>query len=241
MSRRIEPNSDIPVVFGLAYDVAPGELAGETALVMLPGVGMNARDFAVRGFVEAMRKRELAVDAVMVDAGAGDYMSPTFGERLGAEVVDALLVEGYQRVWLAGISLGGYGAMRLLQERTEGIDGMLLLAPFLSTRGTIARIMHAGGLDGWSPLPAEREGVDEALLCWLKDHLAAGDLPIEIYLGWGEADRYADASRLLAARLPSDRIFRACGDHDWPTWETLWHDMLDAAPFAAGCAGFGLQ
>ena len=218
-------------MFGLTYDIVPGRPAEKIMLVMLPGAGMCAEDFRARGFVETLRERGLPVDTVMVDVSTDDYVSATFGKYMNGEVVSALLAGGYQRIWLAGISLGAYGVMRLLQEQAGDIEGVLLLSPFLSTRGTIARIMGAGGLNGWLPLPEEREGADESLLCWLKENLVAGKLPVEIYLGWGEADRYADASRLLAAWLPANRIFRTHGDHDWPTWTALWHDMLNALPF----------
>lgn len=218
-------------MFGLTYDIVPGRPAEKVILVMLPGAGMCAKDFRAHGFVETIRVRGLPVDTVMVDVNTDDYVSATFGKHMNGEIVSNLLAGGYQRIWLAGISLGAYGVMRLLQEQAHGIEGVLLLAPFLSTRGTIARIMGAGGLNGWLPLVAEREGIDESLLCWLKENLVAGKLPVEIYLGWGEADRYADASRLLAARLPPDRVFRINGDHDWPTWIALWHDMLNTLPF----------
>lgn len=230
-------------MFELIHDLAPGSAAGDTALVMLPGARMRAQDFALHGFVETLRERGLAIDAVMVDVDANDYVSPLFGKRMGEQIVDVLQASGYRHIWLAGISLGAYGAMRLLQERLGDIGGMLLIAPFLSTRGTIARILGAGGLDGWSPQPEEYEGADESLLYWLKGNLVEGALPLEVYLGWGEEDRYADAGRLLAPRLPSDRIFRIRGDHDWSTWGVLWNNMLEAAPFAFadGNTGKGLQ
>ena len=218
-------------MFGLTYDLAPFGAPSEIALVMLPGAGMHPQDFKNNGFVEAIRNRGLPVDVVILEAEVDAYMPTEFAKRMRSEVVKPLRASGYRSIWLAGISLGAYGAMRLLQERADDIEGMLLLAPFLSTRGMIAQILRGGGLDQWSPAPGERESIDESLLCWLKDNLTTGKLP-HIYLGWGEEDRYADASKLLAAHLPHDRIFHICGDHNWTTWGTLWHEMLNAVPFA---------
>lgn len=220
------------VVSDLACEMVPAGIAERVALVMLPGAGMRAQDFRVRGFVDAIHERGLAVDAVMADIGPGDYVQETFGARLKSEIIDPLWSQGYRQIWLAGISLGAYGAMRFLQADREGIDGLLLLSPFLSTRGAVVEVLRAGGLDYWSPSPADRASDDFALLCWLKDHLVADALPMEIYLGWGEDDRYAGASRLLAARLPSDRVLCMDGDHDWATWSVLWSNMLDMASFA---------
>ena len=122
--------------------------------------------------------------------------------------------------------------MRLLQESMEEIEGMLLLSPFLSTRGTITKVRHAGVLDRWSPLEAERDGDDSALFCWLKDDLIVGRPSPEIYLGWGMQNRYADTGELLATRLPRNRVFCQDSNHDGPAWNALWHAMLDVMPFA---------
>ncbi len=32
---------------------------------------------------------------------------------------------------------------------------------------------------------------------------------------------FASAHRVLAAQLPSDRVFTAAGGHDWGTWRRL--------------------
>lgn len=201
-------------------------------MVMLPGAAMRAHDFRERGLVQALHAHAPDIDAVMVEVDAGEYVPATFGKRLQGEVLGPLRERGYRHVWLAGISLGAYGALRLLQEGAEDVAGVLLLSPFLATRGTVARVLDNGGLDCWVPLPAQRAGDDESLLCWLKDHLLPANLARKFYLGWGTDDRYADAGRLLAARLPHDQVFSRPGDHDWPTWAVLWQDMLAAVPFA---------
>jgi pimeloyl-ACP methyl ester carboxylesterase len=219
-------------MFSLTYDFAPRGFSGQTVVVMLPGAEMRVKDFCDHGLVHALHHRAPGTDAVMVDINVEEYVSADFGRRLRCEVIEPLRERRYQHVWLAGISLGAYGAIRLLQDSTEEIAGMLLLSPFLATRGTVAHVLKAGGLDLWSPLPEERMGDDAALLCWLKDHLTPAGLPLQIFLGWGADDRYADAGRLLAARLPRDQVFRLRGNHDWLTWNVLWHDLLAATPFA---------
>ena len=51
--------------------------------------------------------------------------------------------------------------------------------------------------------------------------------PSEIYLAHGERDRYARASHLLAAALPSNHVLTdKQGDHDWSTWLKLWRRFL---------------
>ncbi|NNM83267.1 MAG: hypothetical protein HKL98_11790 [Burkholderiales bacterium] len=216
-------------MFDFVFEKASG-CSGRTALVMLPGAGMRSSEFLEHGFVDAMRRRNLQVDAVMVGASSADYVSVDFGQRLKRQLLHFL--NGYSLIWLAGISLGAFGVLRLLQEGMEKVGGMLLLSPFISTRGTVARVVREGGLDCWSPHAGEHLNDDTALLCWLKHHPQA--FSRELYLGWGTDDRYSLAGELLAARLPENRVFRIPGDHDWPTWNSLWQEMLDAAPFPAG-------
>lgn len=89
-----------------------------------------------------------------------------------------------------------------LARRGVGIEGIVLLAPFFGSR---------------DPDPLEIE--DQARLA-------------PIYLGFGEADRYAESSRRLARELPPGRVVTLPGGHDWPTWIRLWRSLLLKVPFA---------
>ena len=85
-------------MFKQICDLAPGENAGQLALVILPGAGMRASDFRVHGFVEAIRRRCLAVDAIMMEIEIGDYASAAFGQRLKRTVQEILHARGYARL-----------------------------------------------------------------------------------------------------------------------------------------------
>jgi len=68
------------------------------------------------------------------------------------------------------------------------------------------------------------------LLAWIARHdRVAGEKPY-IHLGYGTSDRFAAASRLLAAILPSGRTHALDGAHDWPCWARLWRNLLAADP-----------
>lgn len=209
------------------FHCAPGSSSRQLALVMLPGAEMHAEDFLTQGFVSAIRERDISIDVIMVEASISDYMQQDFGTRLGNDVVAPLLAEGYQQIWLMGISLGAQGAIRFLGEHAGMIEKLVLIAPFLATRGAIAEVMDAGGLDGWLPAPGKIDAEEHELLIWLKENLGSDDSTPEVYVGYGTEDRYADSGRLLAGRLSQERVWCASGGHDWPTWRTLWHDMLD--------------
>jgi alpha-beta hydrolase superfamily lysophospholipase len=170
-------------------------------LVMLPPAKARAQDLVDQGFEVAVRDERLALDTAVIDAQADDYLEADIGERL-ASYVRSARSEHHSRLWLMGISLGGFGCMALARQRVPGLEGIILIAPFFGSR---------------DPEPADLEA--QARLS-------------PIYLGFGEADRYAEPSRGLARHLPPERVVRLSGAHDWPTWMRLWRALLARVPFA---------
>lgn len=180
---------------------APGGAAGRALLVMLPPARARAQDLVDQGFVAALREQRLPVDIAVIDVQADDYLESGIGERLAAEALAPMRAKGYTRVWLMGLSLGGFGCMAIARRAAADIEGIVLLAPFFGSRD-----------------PDARELEEQARLC-------------PIYLGFGEADRYARPCRRLARHLPPERVVRLAGGHDWPTWMRLWRALLAKVPF----------
>jgi pimeloyl-ACP methyl ester carboxylesterase len=208
--------------------------ADRIALVMLPGAGDRAADLVKHGFVRALRDRRLPVDVFVADARSDYYVEGSIVHRLERDAVG--LVRRPARVWLMGISLGGLGALSYARAHGAAIEGLILLAPFLATRGLIAEITRAGGLGNWQPGPTAAEDPERALLEWLTDYRSDDPSLPRIYLGYGTEDRYAAASVLLAGRLPEKRVARIQGGHDWGTWLELWERLLDARVFTGNGA-----
>lgn len=209
--------------------------AGDNALlVMLPGATHKPHDFARQGFVAALRQRKLPVDTVAVDAHLGYYLERNLAERLSEDIIAPARAEGYERIWLLGISLGGMGALIHARAHPEEIAGVVVLAPFLGVQGTIGEIVRAGGIDRWQPGAIGPQDDERSLLAWLKAYAAEDPALPQIHLGYGTGDRFVAASEILAARLPPARIVTIAGGHDWSTWCALWEKLLDRDLFAGG-------
>ncbi len=200
--------------------IAPG------ALVMIPGAYFRSDDFAAHGFLAALGRHGCPMDVVVADLPTEAYLAGTTSPWLHANIVVPALARGYRRLWLLGISLGGMGALLYAQELPEVTEGIILLAPFLGTRGLVAEVETAGGLASWDPGVIAPRDIERRLMAQLRTAV-----PPRLHLGYGASDRYAPASRLLAARLPPDRVVVADGGHDWATWERLWREILSTAPF----------
>jgi len=198
---------------------------------MLPGAHLAPSDFAANGFLDALRVQHAAVDAIAVGLHPDDYLDGQIAVRLHEAVIRPEMLRGYQRLWLLGISLGGMGALLHTRAYPGTVDGLILLAPFLATRGTIAEVAEAGGLGAWEPGPLTATDIERGLLNWLKSRPFLPGRRPELLLGHGATDRYANASRLLYDHAEPGKVVVTDGGHDWPTWTSLWRRLLNLAPF----------
>jgi pimeloyl-ACP methyl ester carboxylesterase len=201
-------------------------------LILLPAAYTRAHDFASRGFIAAARAARPGGDIAAIETGMDTYLDGSIVRRLH-ETLGAVRPDG-TRVWLAGISLGGLGALLYARAHPEAVAGIALLSPFIGTRGTVARVIAAGGFSAWRPPEGEAATQEHRLLQWLKDYRADDARWPDILLGYGEDDRFVTSYRLLAELLPAGRVVTATGGHDWETWTVLWDRLLRMACFRAG-------
>lgn len=210
---------------GHIFDAAPGEPQERILLLMLPGAKNTPQQLVDNGFIRALRERGLPVDVLALDAHADLYLEHAGIERVLHHTLDQVRAQGYRRIWLLGISLGGSGAMFCVTQRRAEIEGVFLLAPFLGTRGLIAEVMGVGGLQHWQAGEIHERDHERLLLEGIRGSVVAG-LPTTL-LGYGSEDRYRGASDMLAAHLPPAQVTVRPGGHDWETWNLLWRELLD--------------
>lgn len=209
---------------------APG--GAEILLVMLPGAGIEAADFAAHGMIDAVRAQNLPVDIIVAHPDMGLYLEDGVTDVLHEAVILPALARGVARIWLLGISLGGMGTLLYASAHQKYIEGLFLIAPFLGTRGTVAELVRAGGLGQWSAQNSAATPAEQRLLLWLQAHLEQKAARPALYLGYALEDRFAAAHRLLAQQLPPSHVAAVPGEHDWSSWHVLWGQLLALAPFA---------
>jgi pimeloyl-ACP methyl ester carboxylesterase len=202
-----------------------GPSASRDLLVCLPGIGDEAQDFEVWGFVDLVRAHAWAADVVLVDAHYGYYADRSVLEQVRRDIIVPASLAGYRSVWLAGISMGGLGALLYASRYENEVHGVIAIAPFLGTRTLVEEIRVSGGLARWTSTVT---ALDEIRMVWSWAHAKsqrAASSP-EVFLGFGEHDTFVHAHRLLAACLPTAHVFTAPGGHRWPVWRQLWAEFL---------------
>jgi pimeloyl-ACP methyl ester carboxylesterase len=214
-------------------DTSPCTTRPETLIVMLPGGASTPDEFTREGFVSEVRKRGIAADIVIADAHPGYYRDKTIVDRLQADVIAPARAQGYTRVWLVGISLGGFGALIYGAAHADEITGIAAIAPYLGKRELVEQIAADGGLRQWqAPAGAIEFGDDRILWRWLQPYAMQPmtEARPELFIGWGRGDRLAAADRVLGDALQPDHVFTTAGVHEWLPWRALWGRMLDAMP-----------
>jgi pimeloyl-ACP methyl ester carboxylesterase len=200
----------------------PGDRA-DSLMVLLPGACHGPQDFIAAGFVEAVRRRGLAMDLVMPVLEFAHVAGEHAVDELHADILEPMAAH-YRDLWLAGISIGGYVAMSCARRYPHLARGLLLIAPYPGNRMTTNEVRDAGGLANWSPVGLAENDTERRNWHWLQTRPTADP---EVYLAYGSEDRFAASHAMMAQALPASRGLQVSGGHDWPAWRQLWERFLD--------------
>jgi pimeloyl-ACP methyl ester carboxylesterase len=192
----------------------------EGAIVLLPGFGDRASIFEERGFVAALRKVAPGYDVFAADAHFGYYRKGTVVERLEHDVIGPLRARGYTKLWLAGTSMGGHGAVGYAREHPESVEGLLLFAPYMGPESVLNEVRSAGGLCEYrtaSVTPDDAQSFARMNLQWLKQE-ACDRKRIALWLAVGTEDHLLAADRVLGDALGAEHVLILPGGHGWKVW-----------------------
>jgi pimeloyl-ACP methyl ester carboxylesterase len=204
------------------------------AIVLLPGFADNPDDYETHGFLSVLRKNAPDYDIIAADAHFGYYNKNTLLPQLHANVIGPLVTRGYRELWIAGISMGGHGAVAYARAYPERVKGLLLFAPYLGPGDVVEEVARAGGICHYSPptpLPQTRFGFAQANFAWLHEVLCGEPAKISVWVGIGERDQAR--RELLRDALAPDHYIVLPGGHDWSAW-TPALERITRQAFASG-------
>jgi pimeloyl-ACP methyl ester carboxylesterase len=205
----------------------PAQLS-TTRIIMLPGAYQGAGDFIRAGFDTAIRSRSLALDLMLVAPALAHITDRDWLTRLHDDVISPTRAAGHT-LWLGGISLGAFMALRFAAQYPAQIDGLCLIAPYLGSRLIAAEIARHETLQSWQPGELTEDDDERRIWRYVSDLRAPTP---RVFLGLGTEDRFADTQCVLARALPERCTRRVPGAHDWPVWRALWDDFLDRRDLA---------
>jgi pimeloyl-ACP methyl ester carboxylesterase len=191
-------------------------------LALLSGTYSEPEDFVREGFPAAVREHGIEADIVMAPVRAAWFADGSVVERIRESVVAPSRNAGTQRIWLAGISLGGLAALSYAARHPADLEGIVLISPYPSTREVLREMAAAGGLASWS----ERAAPDDDLEHDAWRFLARGAPVPQVHCCLATGDRFAEGQRRMAVALPRENVRELPGGHDWDAWRALWNDFL---------------
>ena len=201
---------------------APQRSPVRTLVIVLPGRADDGRGENERGMARAIHEVWPGADVLLTSATSAYYRDGTVVERLHEDVVAPALRAGYRRIWLAGASMGGMGAMLYERAHPGTLTGVVLFAPFLGDKPLLEEIRRAGGVRQWDPgpLPEEIDGRNYQRQVWkyIREQSALAN---RVWLACGSDDYLLGGARLLASTLPEGRFIEMPGSHDWRTWSRI--------------------
>ena len=202
--------------------------AANTLIVFLPGRNGSLDDFESHGFFEELHRAGVKADLVAVDAHLGYYYKRTIIDRLREDVLAPAKAQGYRRIVVVGISMGGLGALLCDRDLHGTVDALVLLSPYAGDSQTVFKeIATSGGPAAWAKGRELRSGeINKEIWTFLGQRSA--QLP-PTWLYFGTADSLAQGQRLLASLLPSARVeIVEGGGHNWTTWKKVWRDACES-------------
>lgn len=201
--------------------------------VFMRGLGGNHQSFDDAGMVDDVISRDISFDMIAPNAHFAYYAERTLIQRLHDDVIVPAVSQGYTNIWLVGVSMGGLGSLMYFKEKPEYISGIFLISPFLGYEEIIEEVSDAG-VRSWEPGSYDPDDDWERMFWhWIRDSVD-GKKTIPIFLGFGEEDKYSKGQRLFSTVIPPKRVLSQSGEHDIPTFTSLWNRFLTEKMYLTG-------
>lgn len=211
-------------------------------LYLLHGMGGDHNDWMRLTSIERyVKDRYLAV--IMPSTHMAWYTDMAYGLPFFTFLTEELpticrsmfrdLSDRREDTFIAGLSMGGYGALKAALTRPENYCAAAALSAACDAVARAKRPDPAGAKRYWEGIfgtPEETEGSENDLYVLAKK-CAAGDVMPELYQWCGTEDYlYEENTRLRDALKNfgfSLRYEESAGDHNWPYWDAKIQTVLD--------------
>jgi S-formylglutathione hydrolase FrmB len=231
---------------GTAENTAPA--GGYPSLTLLHGLSDDHTIWMRRSSIERYAAaRNLAV--IMPAAGRSFYQDMASGARYWSYLSEELpaimrsyfpLAVGRQRNYVAGLSMGGYGALRLALAYPErfgaaaSFSGALDVARRCREAGRKGSLLSRVEMESIFGTELKAEGTDSDLFALARKVVSANVTRPPLYLSCGDKDTLIPENRAFQQHLNS--LSWECtyseppGAHDWAFWDSEIQRVIDWLP-----------
>ena len=214
-------DADEPITAELIPAVQSGPATD--VVIVLPGIGADAKKMEDHGVAEAIHRSWPQADILLTNATFAYYVHNVVVPKLHSDVIEPARKQ-YKRVWLAGASVGGMGALLYERSFPKEMDGIVLFAPWLGDSDLQDEIRKAGGVEKWDagPVPEKVDGDNYQREMWrvVQEWSRDPNDARRVWMVCGKDDRLLEADRLLATAIPASHYVEVEGGHTWEAWLT---------------------
>ena len=198
-------------------------------IVFLPGLYNTAEIFIKEEFFTMARSAGIKADMVAASIDIQHLLQENMIERIEKDIYQVIKNKGYKNIWFVGISLGGLNSLLFYQKYYNELCGAVVLGPYLADEELTEELQSAGDIRNWKPkLKKDSEMIDQkiqTLWQWLQKMSFKKKLN-NIYLGYGDDDKYIDSIKLFHKILNNKKVIIVDGKHNWITGRKIWKQQL---------------
>ena len=204
-------------------DSAHGGTRPALLVALVAGTYSEPEDLVREGFPQAVRARGIPAEVAMAAARAAWVADGSIVQRIEDSLLGPARLRGVERIWLAGISLGGLAALGYAARHAGALEGIALISPYPATREVLREVDEAGGLDRWANEVPREDDLEREAWRWLATRDEEGPA---VLCYFASGDRFAEGQRRMAATLDPACTRELPGGHDWEAWRALWEAFL---------------
>lgn len=194
--------------------------AESPVIIFLPGRGDDLEGLRDSHIADTIQQSMPEARIVLVGATLPFYSDGQIVERLHRQVIEPLRRAGAREIWLAGISLGGFGALLYEHDHPGELSGLVLLSPFMGKDERVAEV--EAGTPPWlgesEPEPRDFDSATRAVWRLVLGWRAQPAQAARVWLACGSDDKFLRPAKQIAAALPDNHFLEPEGGHRWRVW-----------------------
>lgn len=223
-----------------------GNITDVPVLYLLHGMGGNHSVWERRTSIERYVS-ELGMAVIMPSTDLGWYTDTRYEMNYWTFISEELpnichelfpqLTTRREKTFAVGLSMGGYGALKLGLAKPEKFGAIASLSGAVNLADRMEDLLAVKGRNFWEGIFGPLENVQGSIndpMFLLEQLIASGKNAPNIFLCCGEEDLLLHGNKKMAAALTAHNIEHTFetgpGNHDWLFWDTWIQRVLEWLP-----------